>query len=316
MRIVFMGTPEFAIPSLQALIENGHEIAGVFCQPDKPKGRGNKLTMCPVKEFALAHGIPVFQPRRIRLDGAQDLAGLKPDLCVTAAFGQILSVDNLSVPKLGTVNVHASLLPQYRGSAPINWAIIKGETVTGVTTMLTDKGMDTGDILLQKRFEIEPDISAGELTEKLSVLGAELLIQTLKKIENGDCPREKQDESKMSYFPMLKKEMGQIDFSKPAKEICDLVRGINPWPGAYAYCGDELIKIWKASVQKCGNDHVGGEIISADARTGLLVRAGQDAVLIEEMQLPGGKRMLSRDYLRGHTMKENRFTRHEDAQET
>ena len=156
MRIVFMGTPDFAVPSLQALYDQGHEVVGVFCQPDRPKGRGNKVEYCPVKQLALAHGTPVFQPQRIRLDGADALASLQPDLCVTAAFGQILSEENLSVPRLGTVNVHASLLPRYRGSAPINWAIIHGETVTGVTTMMTDAGMDTGDILLQRRSRPRP----------------------------------------------------------------------------------------------------------------------------------------------------------------
>ena len=179
MRVVFMGTPDFAVPSLQTLYDMGQDVVGVFCQPDRPKGRGNKVEFCPVKQLAVAHGTPVFQPQRIRKDGAEDLAALKPDLCVTAAFGQILSQENLDVPKIGTVNVHASLLPRYRGSAPINWAIIHGETETGVTTMMTDKGMDTGDILLQRAVPIPPEATAGDMTDVLKMTGAELLRETL-----------------------------------------------------------------------------------------------------------------------------------------
>lgn len=314
MRIVFMGTPEFGVPSLKALYAEGHQLVGVFCQPDKPKGRGKKLTPCPVKEWALAHDIPVFQPKRIRLDGAEDLRALAPDLCVTAAFGQILSEDNLSVPRLGTVNVHASLLPKYRGSAPINWALISGEKVTGVTTMLTDKGMDTGDMLLSEPFSVPDGMTAGELTETLSHVGAELLIKTIRLLESGTCPRQKQDESQMTYFPMLKKEMGQIDFSVPAEQIVNLVRGVNPWPGAYTYLDGEPLKIWRAAAieETRGAPY---ELLCADAHDGLIARAGEGAVVIEELQAAGGKRMNARDYLRGHPVKEMRFVRKEENDE-
>ena len=183
LRIVFMGTPDFAVPSLRSLLEAGYPVIGVFCQPDRPKGRGNKVEFCPVKQFALQHDLPVFQPAKIRLDGAEALRMLQPDLCVTAAFGQILSEDNLSVPRIGTVNVHASLLPKYRGSAPINWALINGEKETGVTTMLTDKGLDTGDILLARKVPIREGMTAGELTEVLSETGAQLLVENVRKIE-------------------------------------------------------------------------------------------------------------------------------------
>ena len=302
LRIVFMGTPSFAVPSLRKLIAAGHEIVGVFCQPDRPKGRGNKMEFCPVKQLAVKHGIPVFQPAKIRLDGAEALRSLHPDLCVTAAFGQILSADNLSVPKMGTVNVHASLLPKYRGSAPINWALINGETVTGVTTMLTDPGLDTGDILLQKTVPVRPGITAGELTEELSEAGALLLTETIEQLQKGTCPRQKQNEAEMSYFPMLTKETGHIDFTKDAQSIVHLICGVSPWPGAYVKDGEETIKIWSAEVVSAKDTaHDPGEVVTADKDTGLIIQAGGNTALkVLELQLPGGKRMSVADYLRGH----------------
>ena len=233
MRIVFMGTPEFGVPSLEALVRAGYDVVGVITQPDKPKGRGNKLQMSPVKEAALRHGLPVLQPVRIRLDGVEELRALKPDLCVTAAFGQILSQEILDIPRIGTVNVHSSLLPKYRGSAPVNWAIIQGETHTGVTTMMTDKGLDTGDILLTREMDILPGETAEELTKRMAPVGAELLLETIRRLEAGDCPRTPQNHAEMTYFPMLKKEMGDIDWGLSAREICCRVRGLTPWPGAY-----------------------------------------------------------------------------------
>ena len=195
MRVVFLGTPEFGVPSLKALVSAGYDVVGVFTQPDKPKGRGNKMLPSPVKNCAVELGIPVFQPVKIRVDGVEDLKSLQPDLCVTAAFGQILSQEILDIPTIGTVNVHSSLLPKYRGSAPINWAIMEGETVTGVTTMMTDKGLDTGDILLQREVPILPGETAEELIARLAPIGAELLVETVRRLENGDCPREKQKEN-------------------------------------------------------------------------------------------------------------------------
>ena len=314
MRVVFMGTPQFGVPSLQALHENGYEIVGVFCQPDRPKGRGNKLMPCPVKELALSLSLPVFQPNRMRLDGAEMLKNLSPDLCVTAAFGQILSEENLATPTIGTVNVHSSLLPKYRGSAPINWALICGETVTGVTTMMTDKGMDTGDILLQREYAIPDGMAAGELTEELSKLGAELLIETIKKIEAGTCPRKPQEHDKASYYPMLKKEMGQLDFSKSAQEIVNLVRGVDPWPGAYTFAGEDMVKVLRAHAVSGGEGHAPYDILTADVKNGLTVKAGNGIVEIDMLQMPGGKKMSARDYLRGHTIQQTRFERHEVQQ--
>ena len=298
-----MGTPDFALPSLRELVSSGHEVVGVFCQPDKPKGRGGKMTFSPVKAFSLAHDIPVFQPVKIRLDGAEALRSLHPDLCVTAAFGQILSEDNLSVPAMGTVNVHASLLPKYRGSAPVNWALINGEKVTGITTMLTDPGLDTGDILLQKAVPIREGITAEELTKELSEAGASLLMETIRQLLSGACPRTPQNEDEMSYYPMLNKETGHIDFQKPADAILHLIQGVSPWPGAFSVAGEEHLKIWAAEALTDENTAViPGTVLKADTQSGLIVQAGRGTALrITELQLPGGKRMKTTDYLRGHS---------------
>lgn len=299
MRIVFLGTPEFGVPSLEALIQAGHEVAAVFTQPDRPKGRGKKMEYCPVKQCAVAHDIPVYQPVKIRLESVEDLMALKPELCVTAAFGQILSQEILDIPTYGTVNVHSSLLPKYRGSSPINWAIICGETVTGVTTMMTDKGMDTGDILLQKEVAILPGETAGELTERLAHIGAELLVETIEKIQQGVCPRNPQNHHQMSYYPMLKKEMGLIDWQLTADEIVCRIRGLSPWPGTYTYIAGEMLKIWQGTVEEAEKD-MPGAVLEADAKKGLLIKAGKGAVRVAELQAQGGKRMKAIDYLRGH----------------
>ena len=300
MRVVFLGTPEFGVPSLQALVNAGYDVVGVFTQPDRPKGRGNKMLPSPVKECALSLGIPVFQPVKIRVDGVEDLRALRPDLCATAAFGQILSQEILDIPTIGTVNVHSSLLPKYRGSAPINWAIMEGETVTGVTTMMTDKGLDTGDILLQKETAILPGETAEELTARLAPIGAELLIETIQRIEAGDCPRTKQNEQEASYFPMLKKEMGDIDWHLPAERIVCLVRGLTPWPGTCFTADDGTqMKVWKAEAAE-NPGMAPGTVLAADARQGLVIAAGEGAVRVLDLQSPGGKRMNAKDYLRGH----------------
>ncbi len=301
MRVVFMGTPDFAVPSLKALINAGYDVAGVFTQPDKPKGRGNKLAPSPVKECALAHHIPVFQPNRIRKDGVEDLRSLAPDLCVTAAFGQILSQEILDIPKLGTVNVHASLLPRHRGSAPINWCILMGETKTGITTMMTDKGIDTGDVLLQKEIEILPVETAGELGIRLSMLGAKTLMETLDLLKEGRCPRIPQDHANHTYEPMLKKEMGLIDWLKGSLEIVSKVRGLDPWPGTYTSFPEGILKVIKAKVE-ANLSGTPGQVLAADGKQGLIIAAGDGAVQILRLQAPGGKQMDARDYLRGHPL--------------
>ena len=298
-----MGTPDFAVPSLKALIDGGYDVVGVFCQPDRPKGRGHKLAACPVKEVALEHNIPVFQPERIkRTEGVEMLKSCAPDLCVTAAFGQLLSQEILDIPPLGTVNVHSSLLPRHRGSAPINWSMIMGETVTGVTTMFTDKGMDTGDILLMRETPIGEKENAGELSDRLAVMGAELLIETIRELEAGTLKRIPQDHSAATYEPKMDKELGRIDWTKSAREIDCLVRGTTPWPGAFTTLGEQTVKVFELNIRSGNPSGLPGEIICADAKQGLVVSCGDHDLELAAIQMPGAKRMNAKDYLRGHTM--------------
>ena len=300
MRIVFMGTPDFAVPSLRALIREGFNVVGVFTQPDRPKGRGNKLTPSPVKTAAQEAGIPVFQPEKIRRDGVKTLRDLKPDLCVTAAFGQILSQEILDIPPMGNINVHASILPKHRGAAPIAYAIMSGDREAGVTTMMMDAGIDTGDILLQEKTKIGEQETCGELTQRLSETGAGLLIRTLRELEAGTLKRQKQNEDEMTYDPMLQKSMGIADFSKDADTVRGLINGLNPWPCVSVPIGDERMKLLRAET----TDETGeaGTVIGADPKTGLIIACGEGAVRILEIQAPGGKRMKPEDYLRGHSI--------------
>ena len=296
-----MGTPDFAVPSLKALMENSYNVVGVFCQPDRPKGRGHKLAACPVKELA-QQSIPVFQPERIkRPEGVEMLKALKPDLCVTAAFGQLLSQEILDIPRLGTINVHSSLLPKHRGSAPINWSVIMGDAVTGVTTMFTDKGMDTGDILLMRETPIGEKETAGELSDRLAQMGAELLIETIRALEAGTLTRIPQDHDAATYEPKMDKELGRIDWSKSARVIDCLVRGTTPWPGAFTTLGDQTIKVFELEIKGAATGEP-GEIIAADAKNGLIVSCGDHDVELKQIQMPGAKRMNAKDYLRGHDM--------------
>lgn len=300
MRIVFMGTPEFAVPSLKALIGHGYEVTGVFTQPDRPKGRGNKLAPSPVKIVATAAGIPVFQPEKIRKTGIVDLKNLRPDLCVTAAFGQILSQEILDIPPLGNINIHASLLPRHRGSAPIAHAIMTGDRTAGVTTMMMDSGIDTGDMLLCEETLIGESETCGELTERLSRIGAELLIRTLRDMEQGTLKSIPQNEEEMTYDPMLNKQMGIVDFNGPSKDVKGRINGLNPWPCVSVPIGGERMKLLRAVCAEEKGE--AGTIIQADAKNGLLIACGEGAVKILEIQAPGGKRMKPEDYLRGHTI--------------
>ena len=300
MRVVFLGTPEFGVPSLKALVSAGYDVVGVFTQPDKPKGRGNKMLPSPVKSCAVELGIPVFQPVKIRVDGVEDLKSLKPDLCVTAAFGQILSQEILDIPPLGNINVHASLLPRHRGSAPIAHAILQGDRTAGVTTMMMDRGIDTGDMLLKTETEIGETETCGELTERLSLLGAELLEETLRRLESGTLERIPQDEERMTYDPMLTKEMGEADFSAPSREVKGRINGLNPWPCVSVPFGEGRLKLLRAALAE-GNG-VPGEVLAADAKAGLILACGEGAVRILELQAPGGKKMRAEDYLRGHAV--------------
>lgn len=298
MRVVFMGTPEFAVPSLKALLDAGYAVVGVFTQPDRPVGRGHKLAACPVKKLAVERGVPVYQFERLRNEeGLACLRALAPDIVVTAAFGQILSQALLDVPKMGTVNVHASLLPAYRGAAPINWCILNGETKTGVTTMLTDAGVDTGAMLLRRETDIGETETAAELSVRLSQLGAELLIETLKGYIAGEIAPTPQDERLASRQPMLKKEMGLIDWTRSAKEIACQARGLDPWPSAWTdYLGGTL-KIYRA--RPAVGEGEPGTVLRSSAKEGLFVACGEGALEVLEMQAPGGKRMSARAYLAG-----------------
>ena len=302
MRIVFMGTPEFAVPSLEKLISEGHEVAAVFTQPDRPKGRGNKMAAPPVKECAMRHGIPVFQPEKIRRDGIEELKQLAPELCVTAAFGQILSQEILDIPPRGNINVHASLLPKHRGSAPIAYAILQGDTLAGVTTMMMDQGIDTGDMLMKAETAIGDTETCAELTERLSLLGAELLGETLRQLAGGTLEARKQDEAEMTYDPMLKKEMGEVDFTAPADRVKGQINGLNPWPCASVPLGEGRLKLMRAALAEGAGRP--GEVLKASAREGLVIACGTGAVRILELQAPGGKKMRAEDYLRGHSLPE------------
>lgn len=300
MRIVFMGTPEFAVPSLRALLDAGYEVVAAVTQPDRPAGRGNKLTACPVKLAAQERGVPVVQFEKIKSpEGVACLRELAPDLMVTAAFGQILSREILDIPRHGTVNVHASLLPAYRGSAPINWCILRGEKTAGVTTMLTDAGMDTGDMLLRAETEIGELETAGELTERLSHLGARLLIDTLKRYPEGDLKPTPQDSALASYQPMLNREMGRVDWTRSAAEIACQVRGLNPWPCAYAEGEAGRLKIYLARACVAQRQAEAGEVVVSSAKAGLFIACGEGWLEVLELQAAGAKRMSAKAYLQG-----------------
>lgn len=301
MRVVFMGTPDFAVPTLERIIQDGHEVIAVVTQPDKTRDRGLKLQYSPVKECALKHNIQVMQPDRIKKDieFIEKYKELKPDVTVVVAFGQILPKDILESPKYGAINVHGSLLPNYRGAAPIQWAVINGDKVTGITTMHMDEGLDTGDMILKKEIEIGEEETAGELYDRMAILGADALSETLKLIEKGEAKREKQPEE-YTYAPMLTKETGKIDWNKKTEEISSLVRGVNPWPGAYTEFNGKKFKISK--VAKADGRGTPGSIISANPKEGLIIATIDSAIEIIEIQPENKKKMLAKDYLRGNTI--------------
>ena len=300
MRILFMGTPEFAVEQLRRLVETGHEICGVFTQQDKPKNRGMKMTFSPVKEYALTHGLEVYQPTKMRDGSALEIVKkLQPELTVVAAYGRILPEDILAVPPLGSINVHSSILPQYRGAAPINWAILDGCRETGVTIMHMAKELDAGDIICVKKTEILPDENAQELTHRLALLGADALEEAVAQLANGTAPRTPQDHSAFTYAPMLSKELSPMDWTKPAQKLHDQVRGLIPWPCASTELGGKKVKIFKTKIGEKTNAGA-GTILTAGKR-GLEIACGDGCSLwILEMQAEGGKRMMAADYLRGH----------------
>lgn len=303
MRVVFMGTPDFSVPTLQKIIDAGHEVIGVVTQPDKAKGRSKALQFTPVKELAVQYNIPVYQPQRIKgnQEFYEEMKALNPDVMITVAFGQILPQEILDLPKYGCINVHASLLPKYRGSAPIQWVILDGETESGVTTMMTDIGIDTGDILLKKVVPLDEKETGGSLHDKLSVVGGDLLIETLKGVEAGTVTRIPQGETPTKYAKMLTKELGKIDFTKSAVEIERLIRGLNPWPSAYTSLHGKTLKIWDANVVDGDSNAQPGEVIRVD-KTSFTVMTGDNALEIVEMQLEGKKRMMTEAFLRGYSV--------------
>lgn len=299
-RVVFMGTPEFAVPSLNALLDAGYEVAGVFTQPDRPAGRGNRLTACPVKVRALERGCEVFQFEKVKTpEGVAQLKALQPDVIVTAAFGQILTQEILDIPRHGVVNVHASLLPRHRGSAPINWCILQGEKTAGVTTMLTARGIDTGDMLLKAETEIGALETAGELTVRLADMGGKLLAETLEKYLGGEIRPIPQDEAASTYEPMLTREMGEIDWTRPAEEIACQVRGLNPWPCAYTDYAAGRLKVYLAQPVEAETDAAPGTVIASGAKTGLIVACGAGCLELLEIQAPNARRMTAKAYLMG-----------------
>ncbi len=300
MRIVFMGTPEFSVPVLEALVKEGHQIAGVVTQPDKPRGRGKAVLMTPVKEKALEYGIPVYQPAKVReAEFVEVLKGLRPDIMVVVAFGQILTKEVLEIPPRGCVNVHASLLPRYRGAAPIQWVIIDGEKETGVTTMMMDEGIDTGDMLEKEVVAIGEDETGDSLHDKLKEAGARLIVSTLRKIQAGIVVRVPQTDQGTCYARMLKKTMGDIDWTMEAEAIERLVRGLNSWPGTYTKWNGKTLKIWKAAVIDGEYEGVCGQVVCADKGT-ILVKTGKGALSLLELQPEGKKRMAADAFLRGY----------------
>ena len=299
MKIVFMGTPDFASGTLEALIAAGHEITAVYTQPDKPKGRGKEVQMTPVKMVALAHGIPVYQPRRIREAAEVEILRQIPaDIFVVAAFGQILSQEILDMPKFGCVNIHASLLPKYRGAAPIQWAVIDGEEKTGITIQQMNAGVDTGDILYVKEYTLDPKETGASLFDKLCVLGAKAVVEAMEKIENGTINPVKQNEAEATHAKMLSKAMGEIDFSNEAIVIERLIRGLNSWPSAYTYYNGKTMKIWGAKVCAFEGEKKQGTIVKKDKES-FTVSCGKDALQIFEIQLEGKRRMSVKDFLLG-----------------
>ncbi len=301
LRTVFMGTPEFALQPLQGLLAAGVNLVGVYTQPDRPKGRGKKLAASPVKQLALEHGIPVFQPPKLRDQQAvEELQALQPDLIIVVAYGQILPKVALDIPRYHCINIHASLLPKYRGAAPINKVIIDGGTETGVTTILMDVGLDTGDMLVKRSLNIGENETAGELHNRLALLGREVMEETLGQLCAGTLVAEKQDDALSCYAPMLKKEDGLIDWQRSAIEIHNQVRGLDPWPGAYTYLEGEVLKIAATTVDT-GSVEAAGTIISAD-KTGVRIACGEGVLIVGELQLPGRKRLAAMNFLSGRPL--------------
>lgn len=304
MNVIFMGTPDFAVPTLQKLFDSNHNVVLVVTQPDKPFGRGKKLKKSEVKETAEKLGLNIFQPDKIKKQENIDvLKSYNPDVIVVVAYGQILSKEILTLPKYGCINVHASLLPKLRGAAPLNWAIINGETHTGVTTMQMDVGLDTGDMLLKSEVEIDENMNVGELHDILMHKGADLLIETLDKIEKNQISPQKQDDSLSNYAPMFNNENRKINWNLTAKNIHDLIRGLSPWPTAYFTMDEKSVKVYKSSYTNDDSDYEPGFVIKA-TNEGIFVKAKDGIIILQEIQMPGKKKMPVEAYLRGNQFPE------------
>ena len=301
MNVVFMGTPEFAVPTLEALVKE-HNVSAVVTQPDRPKGRGKKMMFSAVKEKALEYGLTVYQPEKVKdSDFVQVLKELAPDIMVVVAFGQILSEEILNIPKYGCINVHGSLLPEYRGAAPIQWSIIHGREYGGVTTMYMAKGLDSGDMILKAQEKIRDDDTYGSLYDRLSVIGADLLIKTLELIESGEAPRTPQNEAEATAAPMITREMEHIDWNKRAVDIVNLIKGLNPQPVAHTLLKGEKLKIWFAEKEGKGYTGTPGEIVDVRKKD-FVVMTADGAVAVKEVQAQGGKKMTTDAYMRGHAI--------------
>ena len=313
MKVLFMGTPDFAEESLKSLVEAKYDIVGVVTNPDKPKGRGMKMVASPVKQYALEKGLKIYQPEKVRknTEFIEEIKSLNPDVICVVAYGKILPKEILEIPKFGCINVHGSLLPKYRGAAPIQWAVINGDKITGITTMYMDEGMDTGDMILKKEVEIGEDETTGELWDRLAKIGGKLLVETLKEIEKGTAPRQKQGED-FTLAPMLSKDMAKIEWNKKtAKELKNLVRGLNPIMGAYTFLNGKKIKFWKVDIAKedeISVENLGflgnGVVLLADSKDGLYIKAKEGIIKVLEIQGENAKRMPVQDYLRGNPINE------------
>ena len=304
MKVIFMGTPDFSVGTLEALIEAGHEVVLAVTQPDKPKGRGGKMQYPPVKEVALEHDIPVFQPKKIRdPQSIEELRKYEADVMVVIAFGQILPKEILKMTPYGCINVHASLLPKYRGAAPIQWAVINGERVSGVTTMQMDEGLDTGDMIMKTEVVLDEKETGGSLHDKLALEGAKLCVHTLKALEEKTAVWEKQEDSPTEYARMLDKKLGDIDWTKDAASIERLIRGLNPWPSAYTKWNSKIMKIWEADVLEGQTDQMPGTIVKVE-KDGFCVQTGTGLIKVLSLQIPGKKRMDAGAFLRGYPMEE------------
>lgn len=302
MRVVFMGTPDFAVPTLEALIRSKHQVVGVVTQPDKAKGRSGKLVFSPVKETALTADIPVFQPEKVKEESSvQEIKKLNPDVIIVVAFGQILSKELLELPKYGCLNIHASLLPKLRGAAPIQWSVIQGDTESGVTIQQMDEGIDTGDILMTERYTLEPKETGGSLFDKLAKLGGPLILKVLDQAEEGCLHPVPQNEAEHTYAKMLNKALGNLDFTRSAVELERLIRGLNPWPSAYTFLEGKMLKIWEAEVIDTSQEAEPGTVTEVD-KDRFTVQTGQGGLQILSLQLEGKKRMSAEAFLRGFSM--------------